>query len=174
MEKIITSALEVNDFTLYEILSEAFNRQGDIENLKIIYRQMVKLRPQDDSYILKLSQHYRKAGEYEASINIMKELCKTMPAGNLMLMELAEAYYGHGAYCRENKRYDEAVEALKKAIYSASWAEVTKETIEKVKNFFTSRKLQTITPLAGRKFYKDELTKILRKVTTNQKEINLI
>jgi len=175
MKRIVSETIQVNDYTLLQVLSEALAKQDDIENLKVVYNQMVALKPEDNTCRINLARIYRKANDYTNAINLIKELCEKEPAGSILKLELAEAYYGLALLHISAKEYEEAKKALKNAIKSASWVEIDSEVFEKIKNFFTARKLDTIKKaIMDKKYTREALISILKKVTTNKKELDLI
>ena len=175
MKRIVSETIQVNDYTLYKVLSEALVKQKDIENLKTIYSQMLKLKPDEVKCRINLSRLYRLEDDYETAINLIKDLCMKEPAGSTLKLELGEAYYNLAESLVEKEEYEKAQQALRNAIYHVSWVEINEEVIEKIKNFFTARKFDTIKkPIMNQRFAKDELLAKLKRVTTNPKELNII
>ncbi|MEQ8170497.1 MAG: PQQ-binding-like beta-propeller repeat protein [Candidatus Eremiobacterota bacterium] len=170
ISQIVSIALEVNDYTLFEILSDAFEKQGDTEQIKIIYLKMIKLQPDNIYYRLKLSNIYRQIERYRDSLGLLIN-CVTDDMDNLdVKLELAESHYGiaKNAFSRED--WDEALEHIKKALTYTEVYEIPKEAIKNLKHKFTSRKLKVIETLVNKKYLKDNLPDILKNSTISKKE----
>jgi len=182
INQIVSIALEVNDYTLFEILSDAFEKHGDTEQIKVIYLKMIKLQPDNIYYRLKLSKIYRQIERYRDALGLLINFV-TEDTDNLdVKLELAEAHYGvaKNAFSRED--WDDAAEHIKKALNYTELYEIPKEAIKTLKHKFTSRKLKVIETLLNKKFLKEILPNILKnseiskkeKLIFNKQEIDLI
>ncbi|MEQ8189308.1 MAG: PQQ-binding-like beta-propeller repeat protein [Candidatus Eremiobacterota bacterium] len=182
ISQIVSIALEVNDYTLFEILSDAFEKQGDTEQIKVIYLKMIKLQPDNIYYRLKLSKIYRQIERYRDALGLLLN-CVTEDTENLdVKLELAESHYGvaKSAFSRED--WNEGEEHIKKALTYTDVYEIPREAIKNLKHKFTSRKLKVIETLLNKKFIRENLTDILKnspiskkeKLIFNKQEIDLI
>ena len=170
INQVVSMALELNDYTLFEILSDAFEKQGDREQIKIIYLKMIKLQPENIFYRLKLSKIYREIERYRDALGLLTSFV-TEDTDNLdVKLELSESHYGvaKNAFSRED--WDEATEHIKKALAYTELYEIPREAIKNLKHKFTARKLKVIETLTGKKFLKDTLPGILKNSPISKKE----
>ncbi|OQA14867.1 MAG: Serine/threonine-protein kinase AfsK [bacterium ADurb.Bin363] len=180
INQIIALAVEVNDYTLFEILSDAFDKQGEPEQVEVIYSKMINLQPDNVFYRVKLGRIYRKSGRNEEAINLLTNF---ITDDNINVnLELAEAHFNMAKNAFEHKDWATAIDHIKKAIKYNQIFKIDEETIKKLKNKFTSRKLKAIELIINTNFTKetlyDKLTKtdFCRKemITFNAKELELI
>jgi len=150
-------ALEIapNDEKIHSALAQAYRSQRRYKEASLEYRKLAELKPDQTWYHRRLADCYFKIEEKKKACRILEELIVQNP-------DKSSVYSGVGSVYKNNRMYEEAIAAFKKAIELSPGRE-----------YYTREQLADIYKEQGRYeeaigLYKEALTLTTHKGTKNR------